>query len=648
MVSYADGTGGNTDNTRWEDPRHYSANRVIQIVRWLEADQLLRDMRDRARRRHELHSMLTVPDLPPHMTRGDSVSTNSPSVMDLADSLLADCRSFPTTTSVIPQGKYNKEQQEESDEVEKWYAVKRAQLDDGGRNSHDIRWHQLCTAYAVMILHCGGAGDEDPWRVEVPDPLTCYFPMEGGPIRPSLMGRRYTMMIEDVVKKYSKKRSANDFSMLDLNYSGEEWRWLGRPISEDNPVEEGDVGDITTSRVGLPGFADVVEMMELYTPECIYHVALHGTVSADGSRINQAFDGTNGVIVWKAETMTDGIPVVVVPGHVTPLRTPVERFHPVLWAAMQCALVINMIRAMRMTKSFNWKPDLIVGQDPDVIAALKEAGILNEPTNIDLERGGPNLINVAGKPMMWAQPNDEDLDKLEQSWTAEQNRYITTMVAITTEEVVKQATLGGLQLAIGVRKRRLGPMLSNLDWAWAEVMKMVRASVKHYKDKFPVYSHGGETYSKGELEANESISIDYKMIDFAHDIQVSTQSMTEEERRMLIQDWAYRQTLGISTQKEGLEAAGYSDITQQMKELALDLGFKHGTSGWAQQIDQVVQDYIRTSGGILIQMGIPPTQPLPPGQGVPGQQPNGAVRPPPSTAMVAGGSGANPGIGPAT
>lgn len=628
------------------DDNALTAEEVISRVRWIEEDQLLRDMRDRARRRHELHSMLTVPDLPPHLTRGDAVSVNSPDVVWLTNSILADCRSYPTTTSVIPQGKYNKDQQDEGDEVEKWYAVKRAQLDDGGRNSHDITWHQCVTGYAVMILHCGAAGDPDPWRVEVPDPLTCFFPVEGGPMRPSFMARRYTMLVGQVQDRYNSQKRTK-FADKTLNFTEEEWKWA-TPLGEDEPVETGDVGNLTTSRIGLPGVADVVEMMELYLQGHIYHVALHGTISTgqgvDGKEFvtrgkDSRFEGTNGCIVWEADTMTDGIPVVIVPGHVTPLRVPVERFQPILWPAMQCALVINMIRAIRMTKAFNWRPDVIVEQTPELIAALKEAGVLLEPTNVQIEQAGPNIINVGGKAYFWNQPTDDDLDKLETSWTNQMARIMDSQLIVTTAEVTKQATMGGMQISVGVRKRQQGPMLANKDWGWSEILKMVRASILVYKDNFPVYSEGGERFKKGKLESNTAVEITPKMIDFPHKIVVSTQSMTEEERRMLIQDWAYRQTMGLSTQVEGLEAADYQDIADQVEKLAIDLALKHTTSGWAQQLDAVCSDYIRTSGGILISFGQPPTQPLPPGQGGnPGQLQGQTSRQIPPTGSVAGGS----------
>ncbi len=624
------------------------ANEIIQTVKWLEADQLLRDQRDRARRRHELHSMLTVPDLPPHMTRGDSVSTNTPRVMWVLNSILADCRSYPTITSVISQGKSSVDLQDQADEAEKWYAVKRAQLDDGGRNSHDCRWHQGATGWVYMILHCDGAGSEsykqgNPWRVEIPDPLTCFAPMEGGPCRPSIMGRRYTILVSDVINRY-KGQQRTQFEGQTLKYTGEEWEWA-YPLGEDEPVETGDVGNLTTRRVGLPGVADVVEMIELYQPDHVYHVALHGTIGAEGSRNSSDHDGTQGQIVWEAETMTDGIPVVVVPGHVTPLRVPVERFQPTQWALMQCAMVINMIRGIRMTKAFNWKPDFLVEQGPEMVAALKDAGILQEPSNIDIERGGPNVINVTGKPMLWVAPSDDDLNKLDESWTAEMNMIADTQMAVTTSEVAKAATLGGIQLAIGVRKRQLGPMLSNLDWGWAEIMKMVRASIKQYKDKFPIYALGGEKYAKGELKANTSVTIDASMVDFPHEIVVSTQSMTEEERRMMIQDWSQREAMGLSTFAEGIEAAGYQDVADQIEKLSIDLALKHTTSGWVQQMDAVASDYIRTSGGILVTFGMPPSLPAPVGRdGNAGAGPDASGRLPPATSGVVGGSGANPGM----
>lgn len=620
------------------------AQQVIQRVRWLESDQLLRDMRARARRRHELHSMLDIPDLPAFMTRGDAVSINGSDLIHLIDSLLADFQSYPTTLRVIPEGKMDTDFQAQADKAEKWYAITRTRLDEGRRNSHDVWWHQGVTGWAVMIFHCAGPDSKNPfpWTVEVPDPLTCYFPMSAVPGRPSLMGRRYTMLVSDVINKYSKQHPRSEYAGQVLKYEEDEWKWA-TPLSEDQPVEAGDVGNLTTRRVGLPGVADSVEILEYYDQDWVIHVALNGTIATGigpGGNDNRVTgNGMNGQIVFKARTMTDGIPVVIVPGHVTPLRLPSERMHPTLWPAMQCVMVINMLNAMLMSREFNYMPNVLVEQGPEIVAALKDAGILNEPTDIQLEQGGPNIVNVGGKPYFWSIPEPKALQFMLEYWTQKLNSFITSQMQVTTAEVAKESTLGGMQLAIGVRKRQQARWLANADYGWAEIMKMLRCSMKYYRQEFALYARQKTRYSKGELDYAEGVSIKSTDVDFPHEIDITTESMTTEERRMLLQLWAEAQALGVSTQEEGIEAYGYADVSAQIARLARDLGYKHNTSAWASVLDQMLADYVRTSGGILLPFGQPPSAPFPPGvspQGAPAL--GGGSSAIPATGGVAGGS----------
>jgi hypothetical protein len=629
-------------------PEDLTANDIIARVRWLEQDQLLRDMRDRARRRHDLISMYGVSDIPPHMTRGDPVATPSPALIALLNSILADMASYPTTTTVIPEGKTNVEFSENADEVEKAYAIIRARLDEGGQNSQDRRWHQGGTGWVVEILHCAAAGKDvfydngTKWRKEVPDPLTCFFPMEGGPCRPSIMGRRYTMQVADVDKRYGKQQRGK-FKGQELRLSVDgEWSW-GTPIAEDMPVEASDVGSFTAPRIGLPGYSTTVEIMELYTPEKVYHVALHGTITGNGTQAGDGLEGADGQlgqIVYEAETMTDGIPVVIIPGHVTPLRTPSERFQPAILPAMQCVMMIQLIRDMMMTTAFNWKPDFIVLQNPETRQAMKDLNLLREASNFEMEQGGPNLIEVPGeRAIIWEAQSPVVLEKMLESWTVELNGYINTATSVTTAEVAKQSTLGGIQLAIGVRKRQQGPWLAHGDWADAEMLKMVRASMKHYNAEVQLWSRGGERWHKGEMKPNAGVTLTPKMVDFPHEIVVSTASMTEEERQMLVEAWAQRRALGLATLPEGLEAAGAQDIEEAVEELAVDLMEAHNTSVWTQVGETALSDYLRTSGGIIVALGQGMGgMALPPGQTEQAPAGPGGQNRIPATASVSGGS----------
>jgi hypothetical protein len=618
-----------------------TANEIISRVRWLEQDQLLRDMRNRARSRHDLISMYGVSDIPPHMTRGDAVATPSPALIALLNSILADMASYPTTTTVIPQGKTTADFNENADEVERGYAIIRARLDEGGQNSQDRRWHQGGTGWVYEILHCLGADVEGfKWRKEVPDPLTCFAPMEGGPCRPSIMGRRYTMQFADAKERYDNKpRTPYAGKELGIDEDGI-LGWF--PISEDMPVEASDIGSFTAPRVGLPGYSTTIEIMELYTQKKVYHVALHGTITGQGTTAGDGTagaDGQLGQIVFEADTITDGIPVVVVPGHVTPLRTPSERFQPAILPAMQCVMMIQLIRDMMMTTAFNWKPDFLVLQDPETRAAMKDLGILRDATNVELEQGGPNVIEIPGqRAVIWEAKSPEVLGQLLDSWTVELNSYINTATSVTTAEVAKQSTLGGIQLAIGVRKRQQGPWLSHGDWADAEMLKMIRASMKHYKQDVELWSRGGERWHKGDMKPNEGVTLSAKMVDFPHEIVVQTASMTEEERQMMVEAWAQRRALGLATLEQGLEAAGEQDIEQAVEDLAVDLMEAHNTSVWTQVGEAALQDYLRTSGGIIATFGAGGGMALPPGQTEQAPAGPGGSNRIPATASVSGGS----------
>ncbi len=243
--------------------------------------------------------------------------------------------------------------------------------------------------------------------------------------------------------------------------------------------------------------------------------------------------------------------------------------------------------------------------------------------------------------MLWVEPKDEYLQQLYLDLDKELSSYIDTATQVTTAEVLKESTANGILLAVGVRKRRQGPMLEHLDWAWAEILRMIRASLKQYKQEFPLYSWGDERFGTGDkggkLKTGTAITISDKLTAFRHEIVVTTTSMTEEERRAVIQDWAYRQTLGLSTQVEGIEAAGYDDVTDQVEALAEDLALKHATSGWAEQIDALVGDYLRTEGGINLSIGQGGGLPAPVGQTATPAVGSGGMRTP-VTGGVSGGS----------
>jgi hypothetical protein len=154
---------------------------------------------------------------------------------------------------------------------------------------------------------------------------------------------------------------------------------------------------------------------------------------------------------------------------------------------------------------------------------------------------------------------------------------------------------------------------------------MVLKAAPHYDEELTLYAQGGERYSKGEMSLGSSVTLRPEHLECFEDIIVQTESMTAEERRAAVADWAVRKQLGISTRREGLAAAGYTDEAAQLKALAEEEAAEIAATAFEAQIPIIVQDRIRLRAGVLVPLA-------PPMMGAPGAAPGmggaGPMRPP--------------------
>lgn len=571
-------------------------NEITEIVKALENDADHTAMRTLAKSRHELYSMKDIPILPEHMTRGDVVDFPSPMLRWLTSAILADILAYPTSVTVVPFGSF----QEQADKLEKWGTLFRNRLNEGRRVDRQIRWHQLVTGYGVMILHCG-EDEEFPWSMETPDPLTCFFPLSDAPERPSMMARRYKLLVRQAEKRYTGRRGP--YADGRLKYNGSTWDF--HPLSDDRATDSG------SSNYSAGPFEEC-EMVWLAYDGMIYHVALN-----KGSQ-NQ------GRVVWSGPNLTgEDAPAIIVPGNVTPLREMAERFEPGMLPVMQMVKGINRARAMRLTRSEQMKPDVLLDPSPEQIAAM-HANPEAAQVRLQMEAGSPNMINAVGKPTLWVTEPDPDLDKYEQSLWDEVNRYINSALEVTDPEVLQHATANGILTAVETRRRQQAPMLAHLDWAWAETIRMAVHSIGKYGSEYELYSEGGERYGDGKaMEKGKSVALKsselwkFDRMDmvkaFPYNITVSTQSSTEAEQRARVQDWEYRKALGLSTTKEGITVAGYTDEAAQLKALAVDRGVEMVTPMIEAEVAAVLAERIRMRSRLIVQLGAPTQMPQPTG-----------------------------------
>lgn len=600
-----------------------TAAEVRETVEWLEHDNDHTLMRDAAKDRHDLVNMLRIPDLPEHMTRGVGVAEPSPLLLWLRGQVSADILPYPTQKTVTPFGTVQSLQQQ-ADKIEKWLSLFHVQVDEAKRQTSDTRDHQMLSPYGIMILRCGSPDEQFPWSVETPDPLTCFFPIERAPMRPRIFGRRFKQLVRDAQKAYSGKKNYKNNTWDNradaLTYKGGEWDW--ERLGTDRTVDG-------LNQNAIDGF-DECEFLELHDGPMVYVYA-------------QNQGGKDGMLVWQGKSMTGGVSAVVVPGVYSSVGPVSERMQPFFWPAMQAVNAINRIRAQRATRSEANKPDVFVERTPEQAAAFAAAGALPgvQGQQAAMDAGGPNVVNVNGRVTPWNMEPDPDLDKREQSWWTELNRYIDSITETTEPEVIKDVGVNSYLTNLESRKRQRAPMLQNLDWGWNEIFKMAIRSIGEYDKDFPLYATDDSIHVN--LKKGQSETIGPKDVADFFDkfwLTTETKSTTEAEKRARIQDWAYNKGLGLATQVEGVDIA-YNDRMRQVEQLFISMGVEANMDWVKASIVVATRERVKFRADIDIgdattqPQPIAP-QPLPTGTGGPGPQP---MRPA-NVPGPAGGSGA--------
>lgn len=607
---------------------------VIAEVFALEQDPQGQMLRQDVLRRRQQHAMTDVPWLPDHLTRGVTAVMPSVEPAYLAQTIGADMSSYITTTIVIPG---NPDLAAKADKVEKRYAIERAELFPLELRAR-MRWAQMIAGYGVYQFGYSDPSKAHPWWVEMPDPRSTFFRLlKGG--RPTVVGRRYMTTIREIESNpaYNDMRQGRRPKFKDGK-----WDWE----AIDFDVYTSDNRGAVTGRGQAIG--EQCEFVELDTGTRTYCVALHR-------------DGKAGQVIWNEPNLGGGTHYMIVPGHMTDARELREMLLPFLWAPMNIANQIQLIDTIRMTRSLNIKPQVLVDRNPDLLSAARTLGIAREPMpGQTTDIVGDSLIEVDGHPYFWEAPDDQDLDKLESRLEERLARYSQTQLALTTGEVVANVTVGGLQLALGARQRQQGPMLSFEDNAEAAILGMLKNSIvtdggfgagptNGSSPDWGLYGRTQEVYSKGETAKGDWASFNKDMLNFEHEINVSTSSKTREEAGLEVQNWERRKVSKLSTWREGISAAGYSNEQEQYEALIDDEAYEAAAQIMGDNLVQkiLIAEWVQRAGidisGMVVQTPGPST-------GVPGSTSGGGASPtpPPATGGATGGSTAPElGTGPA-
>lgn len=560
-------------------PSPLKAARILAKARWLEANQELRAVRDKGRERHQLHSMLVMEQMSPSLTRGQAVYANSPRIMATSRALLADILSYEQSVkavaSIPPDEKSRKTALEnKADELGKVLTLGKDQLNDGDRVNHESIEGMLISPYVVWVLKCKDCYDDEGnvewcWYLETPAFDTCYFPISGSPFRPKVFARRYRQLVSEIEASYSdQKYGANAGKKLSR---GQDKQWRYDAVSDDHAADVG-----TYNQDDPEGEFQDAEIVEYYDEEYVYHVVVNGEYT--GTKAD-----TGEVVYMEKHRVQGGPPVVVFSGSTSIIRG--ERLQPFLWPVMQVVKLLNLIGSIRLTRSYNLKPDAIIEHDPTAFNAMLEAGFVRPATTLEMAEGGPNLVDVGGKPHWWQIPPDDDLDKVEEKKINELNDYLQQIQAITSYDVLEKSTASLGVFAAGNVEIQQGPMLNALAWAWEQVLGWWLETISDYEEDWQLYAKPGQKYSGtkgGEFTAGEGLSIGSDdLAGWTWSIYVTIANRTPAQIRVRLEDWARGNELGGRPKEELGEVLGYASKSEWQELMARDDVQRLSATAWA-------------------------------------------------------------------
>lgn len=586
-----------------------TAEEVQQWAFELKTDSGHEAMRTQMEKRHkDLVAMEDRPALAEHLLRaGIVVSMNSPLLGDLTDQVISDIRPFSTDITCVPM---ESGVERDCDELEKWFAVWKQTANPGWKHSRDFLWHLFLSSYAVSILKIRPDVVPDkegkpqwadfPWEIIIPDPSTCYFPIEGAPFIPSVLAREYEMSVRTMEAKFAGAAGPFQTSM---------------PLWKDGKVEILPIGD--DYKVGSSGKyqgnaprSENVTMIELMTPERTYIYCLDKT---GHERVKADFNprqGARGTLVWFGDNMTGCVPAVVGAGISTPLRTiPRERLQPAMRALYQDVKNLNRSWSTIATMAENAKPELINQKGAETIKA--EARYTKSPTaNLVNDGTGPAIIDLAGDRLLqWQHQEDKNVFEMAKHWDERTATDAARWRQLSDPEVLRDIKANVYLTSAESTRRSLSGVLTNYDFWWESTLSMAEASAHVLKREFPLWSSQDVVFGKAKkgngsrkLSGGDLVTIDSAK-SFKHTLNVATRSMSEAEQRMRREDMNARRAAGTATFMQELEI-DYDDTEQQLVDLAIDRMLEHSEISFgAAEVDLAVQDACRFIGGVYIPIG---------------------------------------------
>ena len=521
---------------------------------------------------------------------GDVLELASPSLLQLALTKRAKWNTFDTHLTVFNRDGDTLDEKKQADELEKRLVLCLGQLNDGNKWFSETYWNLMLSSYDVTILHCGDDDPDDewsfPWWVEKPASNTCFFPIQGGPFRPPVLARRYTMTVGDAEKLYSgRKKGPLEGQHVRFDASGKTWR----KFSDDHAA---DTAGYAMGRSGK-GRLQQVEFVCLYDGLDIYHIA-------------KGSEGKQSETLWSTKERTGGVPAVIASGAVLSNRGPGERLVPSYWPGYQYLSGLNNVRAMRMSMSIRvTNPVAVVEPVPGSPGAIEDnSGEQGGRTPaLRLTPGDAAFVN--GKIVPWPGDSNPDLDKLEQSWADEYREFRQAHTDIDDPNLYTRGTANVQLQQIEARGRLDSDPIGAKDWCVRSILEMLLVSVKSYpKRAFSLMANSNIHYGEHKkIDSGSRMKFNPSDLGFDYVIKVETEKLTAQDKKIRTEAEYDDYLRGLSTYEQVLDTK-YDDPGEQWEKLAIDEGIKVAESvGGAtsqEALMQVVRDILFLEGGYVL------------------------------------------------
>lgn len=593
-------------------PTPLNDSQVIEACQWLERLPGEREMRDRTKGWHDLFDLTAYTDLPDHVTRGDTRDVPSPFLIELLDDMQSEAHAGQTSVTVValddtPQGVV--------DRIEKTLSLCASDFLRRWRLQDEVGVHQLASYAGLAEWNYKGVQSQRHYGVETPFPLNTFFPVKGGgPQRPPMAARRYQALVSDISRNYGGNSGLLGYNAYPaLNSSNYlEWQELtdDRAVAGNYGYGEQGIG-VNSSR-----FGQMVECIRFEDGAYCYHVAL------------QPGNQKQGFMLWYDEARAgpdeEGNPassLLVVPGgHPGAGRDPKFRLLPALLPGIQYTHILNYITSLMASRVEQSTGDVLVEKTPEMVEALAAAGKLSA-TAAQVQQGNPQIIEVAGKPVLWERLPLPDLQELLKFFTVERDRWSNSLREISDPAQLAQINTNVYLPHAAARRQKLKPMNDGRDWMLEQLLRFTVNALQYQNAKpLKMVARGDEQYGMKRRTARMGESVELTWQD-VHDFNdrfiliVATSNLSDAEIRQRMIDHDDKVLRGYATKRQGIGIL-YPDEETQIEVLAEDEAHMAAATMLSPLVPTTVQKKLRLRGGILLpQAGAVPPPPSPSSSG---------------------------------